>query len=250
MAENRSRRTSKKKQKILLTAERLFLKKGIRAVTVENIVDEAQVSKATFYKYFRNKEDILERVFIHMTDEIAAHYRDIVEQAKRDGLTKEMFLKLFNVNEYDRYYQSDYALELFRDYPELTNKIQSHGLEKVMPFYQELIRLAKAEGIIRTDVDTDVLMVYTLQIRRMFIEHPQLPGHMNVKEATTRFLDLYLYGVMERDSSIKTRRERFPPTVPKKDLHSLVDRLEERDQKSARDFLLYLVDRSKNTGDE
>lgn len=50
----------KKQADILLTAESLFMQFGYNKVTVEEICREANVSKVTFYKYFKNKFALLE----------------------------------------------------------------------------------------------------------------------------------------------------------------------------------------------
>lgn len=49
---------SKKKQQLLAAAQELFLKYGVRRVTVEEICRTAGVSKMTCYKYFTDKWDI------------------------------------------------------------------------------------------------------------------------------------------------------------------------------------------------
>lgn len=49
----------KKQGDILRTAEDLFMQFGYDKVTVEEICREANVSKVTFYKYFKNKFEVL-----------------------------------------------------------------------------------------------------------------------------------------------------------------------------------------------
>ena len=44
---------------LLAVAERLFLKKGYRATTVDEIARGAGLTKGAFYHHFKNKEDIL-----------------------------------------------------------------------------------------------------------------------------------------------------------------------------------------------
>lgn len=44
------------KLKILATADRLFYTEGIHTVGVDRIIEQARVTKATFYKHFRSKE--------------------------------------------------------------------------------------------------------------------------------------------------------------------------------------------------
>jgi AcrR family transcriptional regulator len=48
---------------ILLAAMNIFAKKGITNTTVQDLLDEAEVSRRTFYKYFDNKIDVLHSIY-------------------------------------------------------------------------------------------------------------------------------------------------------------------------------------------
>ena len=50
---------SANRERLMKSAFTLFQRFGIKKVTVEEIARGANVSKMTFYKYFRNKKDIL-----------------------------------------------------------------------------------------------------------------------------------------------------------------------------------------------
>jgi AcrR family transcriptional regulator len=52
-------RTSAARERLLSTASRLFYTEGIHAVGVERIVAEAQVTRATFYRHFPGKEELV-----------------------------------------------------------------------------------------------------------------------------------------------------------------------------------------------
>jgi AcrR family transcriptional regulator len=54
---------SRKRDELIQTGEALFVKHGMRRVTVEEICRQAGVSKPTFYKYFENKEALARRIF-------------------------------------------------------------------------------------------------------------------------------------------------------------------------------------------
>jgi AcrR family transcriptional regulator len=53
-------RPSAARRRILETADRLFYAHGIRAIGVDRIVAEAQVTRVTFYRHFPGKEDLVE----------------------------------------------------------------------------------------------------------------------------------------------------------------------------------------------
>lgn len=47
------------RRRLLDTATRLFYAEGIRAVGIDRIIAEAEVAKATFYKHFPSKDDLV-----------------------------------------------------------------------------------------------------------------------------------------------------------------------------------------------
>jgi AcrR family transcriptional regulator len=69
MAEQKQRRRSKKRERIVETATELFTKHGIRRITVEEICREAGTSKMTFYKYYGNKIELLRHIWQNWFDE-------------------------------------------------------------------------------------------------------------------------------------------------------------------------------------
>jgi AcrR family transcriptional regulator len=61
--------TSPARQRILDTAFRLFYARGIRAVGVDTIIAESGVAKATFYKHFPAKDDLVV-AYLDRVDEV------------------------------------------------------------------------------------------------------------------------------------------------------------------------------------
>jgi len=61
-----------KQQPILQAAQKLFLQFGLKKVTTDDIAQMAHVSKATIYKYYRNKAEIFNRV-VEMESEQLLH---------------------------------------------------------------------------------------------------------------------------------------------------------------------------------
>lgn len=60
----------KTKQKILKTAEKLFSNEGYDGTSVDRIAREAGVNKGAIYYHFKNKEDILNKLFNMLSKEI------------------------------------------------------------------------------------------------------------------------------------------------------------------------------------
>lgn len=52
-------KTESARERILETAATLFYKEGVRAVGVDRLIEEAAVAKATFYRWFPSKDDLV-----------------------------------------------------------------------------------------------------------------------------------------------------------------------------------------------
>jgi len=56
------------RERILETASSLFYRRGVRAVGVDLVVEEAGVAKTSLYRHFRTKDDLI-AAFLHREDE-------------------------------------------------------------------------------------------------------------------------------------------------------------------------------------
>jgi TetR/AcrR family transcriptional regulator len=57
-AERREREKERRRNEILDAAEQIFFTKGVKAATMDEIAETAELSKGTLYLYFKSKEDI------------------------------------------------------------------------------------------------------------------------------------------------------------------------------------------------
>lgn len=66
------------KEKILNRAIKLFKQRGYSQVAINDICDEAQITKPTFYKYYKNKEDIIIHLFEDFTANIDKRIAEVI----------------------------------------------------------------------------------------------------------------------------------------------------------------------------
>ena len=58
IAERKEREKQQRKDEIILAAEKVFFSRGFEKSTMDDIADEAELSKGTLYLYFKSKEDL------------------------------------------------------------------------------------------------------------------------------------------------------------------------------------------------
>ncbi len=68
--ERRRQRWEEYKMDILHAAEDVIIKKGTSALTMDDVARGAQFSKATLYRYFRSKGELIFEIIVHYYDEI------------------------------------------------------------------------------------------------------------------------------------------------------------------------------------
>lgn len=73
--EREARRRQALRQAIIQAAERLLIKSGYAALTMDDVAREAQISKATVYNYFRSKGELVLELFVYYFEKF---YRNIV----------------------------------------------------------------------------------------------------------------------------------------------------------------------------
>lgn len=58
---------------ILNAAERAFLKRGLEQTTMANIAEEAEITRVTLYRYFRDRDTLSFEIAVRMLERLAAH---------------------------------------------------------------------------------------------------------------------------------------------------------------------------------
>ena len=72
---------SQARAEILIHSMQVFAQRGSQRTTVQHLLDASDVSRRTFYKYFRNKMDVLESIYRIFVDNMLLHFHKEVKQA-------------------------------------------------------------------------------------------------------------------------------------------------------------------------
>jgi AcrR family transcriptional regulator len=138
---------SQKQNQLIQTGEALFVKHGMRRVTVEEICRQAGVSKPTFYKYFQNKAALARRI-VELWIEECLRRIDRIEEAEVPFPEK-----LKQILAIKQELSARPGPEFLEDLIPLDIDL-SYALRRVMFFLVE----GQQQGDIRADVRPEVLM--------------------------------------------------------------------------------------------
>ena len=92
------------RERILDTAYELFSHRGIHDVGVDELVERAGVAKATLYKHFASKDELV-LAFLEQREQIWTYGWVEKEARRRGGTPEEQLLAIFDV--FDEWFRSD-----------------------------------------------------------------------------------------------------------------------------------------------
>ncbi len=147
------------KDKIIAKASEMFLKLGFKSITMDDIAGEMCISKKTIYKYFCNKEVLIQEstALVHkqvhelIESVVAEKHNAIFENFK----IKEMFKELFN-NSAD----SSPVYQLKKHYPEIYQRVLEQEVNQCEHWFRENIKKGITEGLYRPDVDIETYVKF------------------------------------------------------------------------------------------
>ena len=150
------------KDKIINKATEMFLKLGFKSVTMDDIACEMCISKKTIYKFFTNKEVLIEEGNNVFHEKINKGMNEIM--AKSDNAIQEnfnirnMFVEMFKIADKSPLYQ------LKKHYPAIYQKVMTQETEICTECFRQNILKGINQGLYRKDIEVEsyVKFYYTL----------------------------------------------------------------------------------------
>lgn len=146
------------KDKIISKASELFIKLGFKSVTMDDIACEMCISKKTIYKYFCNKEILIEESteMVHKTvheiiNTIVSKDHNAIEE---NFEIRKMFKEMFKVADTSPLYQ------LKKHYPEIYQKVMDRELAQCNMCFKQNIEKGIKQDLYRNDLDVDIYVKF------------------------------------------------------------------------------------------
>lgn len=200
---------SPKRAALLATANDLFHQQGIRQVSVEEICRQASVSKATFYKYFRNKTEWVLAFLSAYFDALAEAQYAILE-TPREGFA-DKFRRMMQLDRQQLHQMGTPLLEelLAPERPEI-QKLIDQLMERHRERIEVLLKEGQQQGVINPRFTLDFFFFIQQRLMDSFRE-PQLQTLIpDVTQRAELLADFATYGMMrppDCEEQTKTARQ-------------------------------------------
>lgn len=201
-------------EKILDTAQQLFLEKGYDNTTIQDIVDHlGGLSKGAVYHHFKSKEEIIDAVSDRMFL-VNNPFEKVKDRSDLNGLEK--------LREAIRLNQSDEAqknivvqsIPLTRN-PRLLVEMIDSNRRILTPYYEELLEEGNQDGSIHTEYAREIAELIPL-LTSLWLLPSVFPSDKEGMKRKFRFLGdmLEKMGVPLMDDSIYALVEEFFEKLP------------------------------------
>lgn len=141
---------SERRNEILDAARRLVYTKGFEQMTIQDILDELQISKGAFYHYFDSKQALMEAMITRMGEEAMVLLKPIFEDSHLSALEK--LHRYFDASARWKTNQKHYLLALLRGWYADENilvrqKLYDMAFSMIAPFFSQAIEQGIEEGV-------------------------------------------------------------------------------------------------------
>ncbi len=186
MNSQKSKRTVKKYTQLVETAKGLFLKHGIKRVTVEEICEKASVSKVTFYKYFSDKMQLARIIVDQLNDEGFSKFDEI------NRLNLPYPEKVDLMTQWRAAFFSQMAAEFIEDvlvFDDVQQEVEKRHLRNIVD--------AQEKGEIRPDLSPKLILLVTEKLNEIVKDGSWKAIFTDFNEFQRQIRKIYYYGLLE-----------------------------------------------------
>ncbi len=180
--------------KILSTAQELFMSIGVRSITMDDLASKLGVSKKTLYRYINNKADLVK----YCVKKELAKSRGEVEAIKNSSsdAIEEMILMGKMVIESLQQFNANTIVELQKFYPESWQLVEKHHNDYVLKIIKNNILNGINEGLYRPEINVDIIAKLYVGKTQLLLEVGDYSGqHYNPSDVYTEFFSYHIRGI-------------------------------------------------------
>ncbi|MCX6002132.1 MAG: TetR/AcrR family transcriptional regulator [Chloroflexi bacterium] len=186
-------------ERIIAAALKLFMSQGIKKTPIEDVAARCGLTRATIYRYFRDKKFLVRSSMMHMVTVINEaltdldKHREYTTEKSADRI-KEAVTTLPHGDLPAR------LSELKQVYPDIFAEYQIARLASIRDIYRRVLNTAKKEGLVQpSEADWNLVQAILSEATLYIAESPLVLSHgAAIGKIYSTILDIMLYGIVGR----------------------------------------------------
>jgi len=183
------------KERILGKAADLFLRYGIRSITMDEIASQLGISKKTIYQFFTDKDDMVSAVIdqeIHKNEVECVQFRQQAENA-----VHQIFLAQESVEEMLKYTNPLMVYDLEKHHPRAYKRLKEFKYQFLHQVLMDNLQWGMEEEVYRAGLHKDIVVKARIEAA-FLVFNPDVYPHSRYKvvEVAYELAILFLHGVV------------------------------------------------------
>jgi AcrR family transcriptional regulator len=181
-------------ERIVNKAHELFLRYGIRSVSMDEIANHLGMSKKTIYQFYADKDALVEDVInieinLQRTDCLAHRHRS-------ENAVHEIFMAMDMAQEMLGKMNTAVIFDLEKYHPAAFKKYNDHKNKFLYTIIRENLDWGKEEELYRQEIQSDIIARFRLTSMFMIFNPEFFPiGKHSLATLITEITDNFLYGL-------------------------------------------------------
>lgn len=186
---------TEQQEKWLRRIAELFMRLGIKSLTMDDVARELGISKKTLYQFVESKDDLVNKVIeLHLSEECARS--EEVAKVAKDALDEMLIVLKENVGDMQRM-KANIIFELQKYHRDAWEQLQEYQRGFLYKVVRDNLERGIREGLYRDDFDADIVTkLHLAQSFAIFDEtwfpKPPYSGETLFKEAIMLYLQSIL----------------------------------------------------------
>jgi AcrR family transcriptional regulator len=180
--------------RILAGSLELFLKAGIKSVTMDDIARQIGMSKKTIYQYFKDKDDLVNALVSKQLREDKDNLCAIIEEP--GNVIEQMIGMMKHSEEFLGRINPVFIHDLQKYHPEAWKQFMVFKKDVLVTTIENLLTVGKKEDYIRADIDVKVMARMRVSQIEMGFNAELFPiSEFSPWHVQYQFMEHFTYGV-------------------------------------------------------
>jgi len=181
------------KERILARADERFLREGFARISVDDLTSDLSMSKKTFYKVFRSKEDLVEQLIMRALGSVALSLEKVMTGELTFPERIRAFMSIIPIIAHR--VDSPLARDIQRHLPSVWSKVEEFRGKRMATYLTAVFQQGQAEGYIRSDVPIRLLVMAVIAAVQSIVRPMVLAEEsFSTREAVAGIFALFLHG--------------------------------------------------------
>jgi len=182
------------RQRIIEEASKMFRTYGIRAVTMDMLANQMNISKRTIYEVFRDKDEVLTGVL----DWMAVKQKENTARIMKDSenVIEAIFRIIDMMMDHFQKISPAFIMDIKRIHKEAVENAERHHSVPFIDNNCEILRKGVEQGIFRDDLNVELTNKCMLEVAKITVDKEIFPpDHFPGAEVVRNFYLNYLRGI-------------------------------------------------------